>query len=66
VNCGHCGCALVAEKKKGKHVYYRTGNKGKCAEPYVREEVLEACFADLLQGLVFDDQVMDWIVEALH
>jgi hypothetical protein len=31
-----------------------------------REEVLEACFADLLKGLVFDDQVMDWIVDALH
>ena len=31
VNCGHCGCALVAEKKKGKYVYYHcTGNKGKC------------------------------------
>jgi len=67
VNCGHCGCALVAEKKKGKYVYYHcTGNKGKCPEPYTREEVLDECFADLLKGLVFDDQVMDRIVEALH
>jgi hypothetical protein len=67
VHCGHCGCALVGEKKKGKYVYYHcTGNKGKCPEPYAREEVLEACFADLLKGLVFDDQVMDWIVDALH
>jgi hypothetical protein len=30
------------------------------------EEVLEACFADLLKGLVFDDEVMDWIIDALH
>ena len=59
--------ALVGEKKKGKYVYYDcTGNKGKCPEPYAREEVLEACFADLLKGLVFDDEVMDWIVDALH
>ena len=28
--------------------------------------MLDECFADLLKGLVFDDQVMDWIVEALH
>jgi site-specific DNA recombinase len=64
---GHCGCALVAERKKGKYVYYHcTGNKGKCPEPYTREEVLDECFADLLKGLIFDDQVMDWIVEALH
>jgi len=67
VHCGHCGCALLDEKRKGKYVYYHcTGNKGKCSEPSVREEVLEACFADLLKGLVFDDQVMDWIVDTLH
>src|SRR5882724_493130 len=67
VNCGHCGCALVAEKKKGKYVYYHcTGNKGKCQEPYAGEEVLEKCFADLLKGLVFDDEVMDWATDALH
>jgi hypothetical protein len=67
VSCGHCGCALVAKKKKGKYVYYHcTGNKGKCQEPYAREEVLEKCFADLLKGLVFDDEVMDWVTEALH
>ena len=28
--------------------------------------MLEACFADLLKGLVIDDEVMDWIVDALH
>jgi hypothetical protein len=28
--------------------------------------VLEECFADLLKGLVFDDEVMDWVVDALH
>jgi len=53
--------------KKDKYVYYHcTGNKGKCPEPYAREEVLEQCFADLLKGLAFDDEVMDWVVDALH
>ena len=67
VNCGHCGCALVAERKKGRYVYYHcTGNKGKCAEPYTREEVLEECFSDLLRGLAFDQQVIAWVIEALH
>jgi hypothetical protein len=54
-------------RRKVNYVYYHsTGNKGKCPELYAREEVLEACFADLLKGLVFDDQVMDWIIDALH
>src|ERR1700675_417406 len=37
-----------------------------CPEPYTREEVLEECFGDLLKGLVFDDEVMDWASEALQ
>jgi site-specific DNA recombinase len=28
VSCGHCGCALVAEKKKGKYVYYLHRQQG--------------------------------------
>jgi hypothetical protein len=30
------------------------------------KKYLKRAFADLLEGLVFDDQVMDWIVEAFH
>ncbi len=34
IECGHCGCAMVGELKKGKYVYYHcTGYKGKCPEP---------------------------------
>src|ERR1700730_9217600 len=31
ISCGHCGCAMVGELKKGRYVYYHcTGFKGKC------------------------------------
>ncbi len=67
VYCGHCGCSLVGEIKKGRYVYYHcTGYKGKCPEPYTREEVLEEQFADLLKGLVLDNEVMSWVTEALR
>jgi site-specific DNA recombinase len=48
VRCGHCGCSLVAELKKRRY-YHCTGYKGKCDEPYTREEVLEEQFAAVLQ-----------------
>jgi len=68
VSCGHCGCALIAEKKKGKYVHYHcTGQQGEMSGTLAREEVLEECFADfadLLKGLVCDDEVMDWVMEA--
>jgi len=67
VTCGHCGCALVGEIKKQKYVYYHcTGYRGKCPEPFVREEVLAACFTDVLRGLVFDDEVLELVRVALR
>jgi site-specific DNA recombinase len=67
IACGHCGCSMIGEIKKGRYIYYHcTGFKGKCPEPYTREEVLEECFADLLKGLVLDDEVMRWMTEALQ
>jgi len=67
IKCGHCGCSLVGQLQKGQYVYYHcTGYKGKCSEPYVREEVLEERFADLVRGLSFDQEVLDWMSAALR
>lgn len=66
VSCGHCGCAMVGEVKKQKYVYYHcTGYRGKCREPYTREEVLEKQFASFLRKLRFDDDVFEWVSRAL-
>ena len=67
ITCGHCGCALVGEIKKGKYVYYHcTGHKGKCPEPYTREEVLEEEFGTLLRGISFSEEVLGWVTRALR
>ncbi len=66
ISCGHCGCALTAEIKKAKYIYYHcTGYRGKCPEKFVREEVLEDQFAGLLAKLRFDQEIYDLIVRAL-
>jgi site-specific DNA recombinase len=67
IACGHCGCAIVGEIKKKRYVYYHcTGYKGRCDEPYVREEVLERQFSDLLGLLSFDGEALEWVRKALH
>jgi site-specific DNA recombinase len=67
IACGHCGCSLVGEIKKERYVYYHcTGFKGRCGEPYVREEVLERDFAEILGRLRFDAEVLAWVRKALH
>lgn len=66
ITCGHCGCAMTAEIKKGRYVYYHcSGWKGKCPEPYVREEVLSERFSALLTQLDFGEPVVDWLSSAL-
>ena len=67
IKCGHCGCALVGEIQKGRYVYYHcSGFRGKCQEPYVREEVLEEKFTEIIKSLAFDGDVLEWIGNALR
>jgi len=66
VSCGHCGCALTGEIKKGRYIYYHcTGHKGKCPEKYVREEELADHFGEALRAIKLDSEVLSWIVTAL-
>jgi site-specific DNA recombinase len=66
VHCGHCGCLLVGELKKGRYVYYHcTGNRGKCPEPYTREEILSNQFANLLNELVIPPAILEWLGDAV-
>jgi site-specific DNA recombinase len=67
IACGHCGCSIVGEIKKQRYVYYHcTGYKGRCDEPYVREEIIETQFSELLGRLSFDDEVLAWVRDALR
>jgi site-specific DNA recombinase len=66
ITCGHCGCAVVGDIKKGKYVYYRcSGAKGKCPESYTRGEELESKFAAVLKGLSFNQETLACMRRAL-
>jgi site-specific DNA recombinase len=74
IACHACGCAVVGEIKKQLYVYYHCtgyadkcqGNPASCRRRYVREESLEAQFTELLGRLRFDDEVLEWVRDALH
>jgi site-specific DNA recombinase len=66
ITCGVCGCAVTAQIKKGRYVYYRCTNfRGDCSEGYYREEVLADQFADIVGSIHLDREVADWIKGAL-
>src|SRR6516162_64697 len=74
IACAKCGCSVVGEMKKQRYVYYHCtgyvdkcqGNPAYCRRSYVREEVLEQKFTQLLGRLHFDDEVLNWVRQALH
>lgn len=74
IACHACGCAVVGEIKKQRYVYYHCtgyadkcqGNPASCRRKYVREEAIEAQFTELLGRLRFDDEVLEWVRDALH
>ena len=74
IACAKCGCSVVGEIKKERYVYYHCtgyadkcqGNPASCRRRYVREEVLEQQFTAMLGRLNFDDEVLDWVREALE
>jgi hypothetical protein len=50
------------EIKKGKYVYYHcSGARGKCGEPYVRQETLEEAYAAMLRRISIDEEIVNWI-----
>ncbi len=66
IRCGHCDCAMIGEIKKQKYIYYHcTFYRGKCDEPYVREEVLEEKFTEVLRRLRFDEDVLALVKQAI-
>ncbi len=66
LTCGYCGCSITAEIKKGKYIYYRcTNGKGKCEQPYVREEKLADALAEVVDRIRITPDQADDIRKAL-
>ena len=74
LTCAHCGCAIVADIKKGKYVYYRcTGNNKhvvpNCPEKqagYVREEDLDRQIVADLELISVPGDVAEWIASIMN
>lgn len=65
--CGSCGFAMVGEIKKAKYVYcHCSGARGKCPEPYVRQETLEEAYSAMLRRISIDEGIVTWISTALR
>jgi len=67
LRCGHCTSSMVGERKKNRYVYYHcTGYRGKCGEPYVREETLHEEFTTVLRRIQLPNELLEWLTEELR
>jgi hypothetical protein len=67
LTCGRCGCAMTAEKKKGRYVYYRcTGSRGRCDNAYIREEQLADLLGTVVRPIQITPEIADDIASALR
>jgi len=67
IQCGHCGCAVIAEIKKGRYIYYHcSGYRGKCPERYLRQEALEERLVGVLRQLGCSDDEFDAVRQCIR
>jgi site-specific DNA recombinase len=66
LTCAHDHCAITAERKKGKYVYYRcTGYRGKCVTPRFTEPEMAEKLAEVLKGIQLPDEILASLNESL-
>jgi hypothetical protein len=67
LTCGRCGCAMTAERKKQRYVYYHcTGFKGRCGNTYIREEELSERFEEVVRRVQIPSDIAEMIAETLR
>jgi len=59
LTCGYCGCQITASKIKGKYIYYHcTSGRGKCDQPYVRQEALARRLRSIVDGVRVPEDIV--------
>ena len=66
LTCARCGCAMTAERKKGKYTYYRcTGFHGRCGNAYIRDERLSTLLGEVVQRIQIPAEIAASLADGL-
>ena len=67
LTCAQCGCAMTAERKKGKYVYYHcTDYHGSCDNTYIREEQLSRLLGDVIKPIQITSEIAQELAAAFR
>ena len=66
IKCTNCGCAITAEIKKNKYIYYHcTGYRGRCGNNYIPEYDLSDKLGHLIKAIHIENKYVELIKNAL-
>ncbi len=66
IKCGVCGYVLTAEIKKEKYIYYHcTGYKSNCKQGYLKAEVIDQKFEEILGSIHISEEIQGMIIQSL-
>ena len=63
--CKSCGGAITAELQKGHHYYRCSKKRGKCPEPYIREELLASQIQAAIERVALPDKTFQKLIAVL-
>lgn len=72
IKCGHCGCSITAEKKKGRYIYYHCTHMRDriramvCPQPVIKEKDLEAQFEKEIKKVTINNMIRELLTEAIR
>lgn len=70
LTCGYCGCRITAErhlKRAKEYVYYRcTHGRGKCRQPYTRQEKLGDRLYEVVDRVHLEERQVQYLLRAMH
>ena len=67
LTCEYCGCQLTAEIKKAKYVYYHcTQSRGKCEQPWHRQEALAEQLRSVVEGAWISREIVNELLRQLQ
>ena len=66
IRCGKCGGMITSEIQKQKYIYYRcTKKKGKCDEPFLREEVLVEQINEAIKKVSIENDLKNFLLKMI-
>lgn len=63
IRCGQCNGMITSEMQKQRYIYYRcTKKRGKCSQPYLREDLLTQKINEAIESVAISKELQNFLL----